>query len=94
MIYQILNTLKNIEISKIFNKLAEEKSFQFRNLKRKSDPGNLVYRHKTKGISPKDFSNYQNPMNLFINLRDGNIKSRDLLKDQINFKSDIGETKK
>ena len=54
----------------------------------------MIYRYKTQRISPKDFSNYQNPINLFINLRDGNINPRDLLKDQINFKSDIGEIKK
>ena len=35
MVYQILNTLKNIKISKIFNKVAEEKSFESRNLKEK-----------------------------------------------------------
>ena len=33
-------------------------------------------------------------MNLFLNLRDGNINPGDLLKDQINFKSDIDEIKK
>ena len=35
-----------------------------------------MYRYKTEGISPKDFSNYQNPIELFINLRDGNINQR------------------
>ena len=42
----------------------------------------------------KDFSNYQNPIELFINFRDGNINSREVLKDQTNFKSDLGKIKK
>ena len=61
---------------KIFNELAEEKSFEFQNLKEKINPNNLIYRYKTEVISPKDFSDYQNPIDLFINLRDGNINPR------------------
>ena len=61
---------------KLFNELAEEKSFEFQNLKEKINPNNLIYRYKTEVISPKDFSDYQNPIDLFINLRDGNINPR------------------
>ena len=46
------------------------------------------------GTKLKDFFNYQNPINLFINLRDGNINPRKVIKDQINFKSDLSEIKK
>ena len=45
-----------------------------------------MYKYQTEGISPKDFSNYQNPIDLFINLRDGNINPKAVLKHQINFK--------
>ena len=79
---------------KLFNELAEEKSFEFQNLKEKINPNNLIYRYKTEVISPKDFSDYQNPIDLFINLRDGNINPRSVIKDQINFKLDLGELKK
>ena len=51
-------------------------------------------KYKTEGISPKDFRNYQNLIDLFKDLRDGNINPRERLKYQINFKSDLGETKK
>ena len=46
----------------------------------------MIYKYKTEGRSPKDFSNYQNPIDLFINLRDGNINPRDVLKDKKDFK--------
>ena len=44
---------------KTFNELVQEKHFEFKNLKQKINPNNLIYRYKTEGISPKDFSNYQ-----------------------------------
>ena len=47
-----------------------------------------------KGISPKDFRNYQNPIELFKDLRDGNIIPKEVLKNQISFKSDLEEIKK
>ena len=43
----------------------------------------MIYKYKTEGISPKYFSNYQNPIELFKDLRDGNIKPKEILKDQI-----------
>ena len=46
----------------------------------------MIYKYKTEGRSPKDFRNYQNPIELFKNLRDGNINPKEVLKDQINFK--------
>ena len=64
------------------------------NLEKKINPDNLIYKHKTEGISPKDFRNYQDPIKLFEDLRDDNINPEKILKDQINFKSDLGETRK
>ena len=46
----------------------------------------MIYKYKTEGRSPKDFRNYQNTIELFKNLRDGNINPKEVLKDQINFK--------
>ena len=66
---------------KTFNELVEEKYFEFKNLKQKINPNNLMYRYKTEGIGPKDFSNYQNLIYLFISLRDGNISPREVIKD-------------
>ena len=42
----------------------------------------------------KDFSNYQNVMYFFIHLIEGNVNPGEVLKNQINFKSDLGEIKK
>ena len=45
-------------------------------------------------MSRKCFRNYQNPIELFKDLTDGNINTKEVLKDQINLKSDLGEIKK
>ena len=54
----------------------------------------MIYKYKTKGKSLKDFSNYQNVMYFFIHLIEGNVNPGEVLKNQINFKSDLGEIKK
>ena len=54
----------------------------------------MIYKYKTQGINPKDFRNYQNPIELFKDLKDGNINPKKVLKDQINFKPDLREIKK
>ena len=81
-------------MKKIFNESVEEKSFEFQNLKEKINSDNLIYKYETERIIPKDLSNYQNLIDLFINLRDDNINPRELLKNQIKFKSDLSEIKK
>ena len=62
--------------------------------KKRINPDNLLYKYKSEGISPKDLKYYQNPIELFKDLRDGNINPKEILKDQINFKSDLGKMKK
>ena len=47
--------------------LLKKKLLIFRIQKKKYNPNNLKYRYETEGTSPKDFSNYQNPIDLFIN---------------------------
>ena len=44
-------------------------------------------------MSSGDFSNYQNLIDLFKNLRD-NINHKKVLKNKINFKSDLDKIKK
>ena len=87
------------EQTKIFNELVDERSPKFWNLQKRINSDNLIYKYKTEGIIPKDFSNYPNLIDLFKNLRDGNINSKKLLKNQVNFKylkkkSDLGEIEK
>ena len=54
----------------------------------------MIYKYKTEGRSSKDISDYQNPIDLFINLRDGNVNPGEVLKNQIDFESDLGKIKK
>ena len=79
---------------KIFNELVEKTSSEFRSLEKRINPDNLIYEYKIERRSPKDFRNYQNPIELFKELRDGNINPEEVLKDQVNFKSDLDEIKK
>ena len=88
IVYRSLNEQK-----KVFNRLGKENFYKFHDLKEKKHPNNLVYEFKTEG-STKDFSNYQNPVDLFINFRDGNVSPREVLKNQKEFKSDLDEIKK
>ena len=83
-----------LEEQKRFNELAEETSYQFQNLKDKNSPNNLIYKYKIEGTSPKVFSNYQNLIDLFRNLGDGNVNPRETLKNQADFKSDLCEIRK
>ena len=53
---------------KIFNELEKKINFD-----------NLIYNYKSEEKSPEDFINYHNPIDLFKNLRDGNINSNELL---------------
>ena len=66
---------------KIFNELVEEISSEFKNLEKIINSHNLIYKYKTEGISPNNFRNYQNPIELFKDLRDGNINPKEVLKD-------------
>ena len=61
---------------KIFNELVRERSSEFGNIETKNNPKNLIYKYKTEVLSPKNFNVYQNPVDLFKNLRDGNINAK------------------
>ena len=67
---------------------------EFENFGKIINPDNLIYKYKTEGRSSKDFTNYRNLIELFKNLRDGNVNSREVLKNQIILKSDLGNIKK
>ena len=62
-------------------------------IQKKDSPDNLIQKHKTEGIRRKVIRNYQNPVKLVNDLRDGNINPIEVLKDQINFKLDLREIK-
>ena len=60
---------------------------------KKNNPNSLIYKYKTAVRSPKDFSVYQNSIDLFINLREGNINPKEVLKNKINFQPNLGQIK-
>ena len=70
------------------------KIYSFQNLEEKVNPNNLRYIYKTEGRIPKSFSYYQNLIVFFIKLGDGTVKPREILKNQIDFKSDLSKIKK
>ena len=88
---EIVYHLKN---KKIFNRLLEERPPEFRNLEKRINSDNLIQKYKTEERIPKDFRNYQNQIRLFTNLRHDNINPTEVLKYEINFKSDLGKVKK
>ena len=54
----------------------------------------MIYKYKSHCISPKIFRNCQDPVKLFKDLTDGNVNPKEVLKDWINFKSDLSKIKK
>ena len=80
LIKKVLNIDKDVipleKQIKIFNELVEERPSEFGNIETKNNPKNLIYKYKTEVLSPKNFSVYQNPVDLFKNLRDGNINAK------------------
>ena len=69
-------------------------SSEFKKIEKRVNYDNLIYKYKSKRKIQKDFRNYQNLIELFKNLRDDNINPKKVLKNQINFKSDLEEIKK
>ena len=78
---------------KIFKRFAEERDFEFANIKDKSDLNNLVYKFSGSENNPIGFTNYQLPWKLFEDLRDGDINPKEVLKNQARFKSDLSAIK-
>ena len=68
-----------------------KRSSEFHDIEKRINLDNLIYVCKTKGRSLKDFSVYQTLTDLFKNLRDGNINPKEVLKNQISFKSGLSE---
>ena len=49
----------------------------------------MIYNFKTEGRSPKYFGGYQIPLELFENLRYSASNLKEVLTNQVNFKSDL-----
>ena len=72
--------MKSKKQKNIFNKFVEEKSHEFKNLRNKINPDNMIYKYKNERISSKDFRDYQNPTVLIKYFRGGNINPKEVLE--------------
>ena len=54
----------------------------------------MIDKYKNQGRSPKEFIDYQNMIDLFISFRDVNGNLQEVLKNQLEFKSDLGKIRK
>ena len=79
-------TFNELIIESLLNELCD--------LQKRINSNNLTYEYKTKGRSPKGFRNDENLIDSFKDLRDGNVNTRKVFKNQINFESDLYKTKK
>ena len=75
-------------------KLLKKMSSNFYNLGRRMNFDSLMHKYKTEEICQRDLRNYQNPIRLFKDLRDDKVNTKKVLKNQINFKSDLNEIRK
>ena len=51
----------------------------------------MIYNFKNEGRSSKYFGGYQIPLELFENLRYSAINLKEVLRNQVKFKSDLSE---
>ena len=76
----------------IANKLLKENPYEFHDLNNSIYANNLICEYKPERRSSKHFRHYQNLIELFRSLRNGDVNPKEILKNQMNFKSYLGET--
>ena len=76
------------EQRKIFNEIVKKNIFQIfqfptmsSKFRKKKEFWKFDVKYKSEGRYPKDFRNYQNPIRLFKDLRDGNVNPKKILKN-------------
>ena len=70
----------------ICNKLLAESASEFVGIKEKINPNKLIYEFKTEGKISEKFRDYRMPLELFENLRDGDLNPKEVLKNQVTYK--------
>ena len=78
----------------IFNEFIKQTSSEFDNLEKKNNTNISICKYKTEGVNLTDFGGYEKLIDSFKILKDRNINPKEVLKNQISFKSDQGEIKK
>ena len=85
-----LDILKQKEI---YNELTEEKKTEIKNLDNSVDRDKLIYKYKGN-TSDADFSEYYSAIDLINKIKDGDVRLKQAINNQYEFKSKLGEIKK
>ena len=59
------------------------------NMSKKIDFNNLPYKNKNKNLVPINFIRFIGPLNIYKNVRNGNISIEKAIEDQKQFKSNL-----
>ena len=59
------------------------------NMSKKIDFNNLPYKNKNKNLVPINFIRVIGPLNIYENVRNGNISIEKAIEDQMQFKSNL-----
>ena len=59
------------------------------NMSKKIDFNNLPYKNKNKNLVPINFIRFIGPLNIYENVRNGNISIEKAIEDQMQFKSNL-----
>ena len=59
------------------------------NMSKKIDFNNLPYKNKNKNLVPINFIRFIGPLNIYENVRNGNISIEKAIEDQKQFKSNL-----
>ena len=59
------------------------------NMSKKIDFNNLPYKNKNKNLVPVNFIRFIGPLNIYENVRNGNISIEKAIEDQMQFKSNL-----
>ena len=73
--------------------MADKRLNEITKLDEKVKRGDLICRYKSRTLDEK-FDKYDNALDLIDKIKNGELKLTDAEKDQINFKSSLGEIKK
>ena len=77
----------------VSNKFLAGNASEFDDITGKINSNKFINQFRTEKKIPKAFSDYRMPIELFEDLRDGNVDPKEVLKNQVKFKSDISEIK-
>ena len=91
--YDVNDSSMVLKEKEIYNKLTKESFEKINNLVKKVDTNKLVFKYKGNS-SGKDFSKFDNALDLINKIRDGEISLNEVKDEQTKSGSDMGEIKR